>query len=249
MRSKKLTMTRKLRILAHARTTNNIKGTARKFKVQPSQIRQWRKNQAQIEALAKEKPKSQTLHKGNAPEKPALEQAVLNWVLETRANDTCVATEDIICKATALDPRFKNGNVAKMHSWVYKFMHRCNLSVRSATRIGQKSASNMEAVKRDYSKTIMSYFYSYVNNPKYFVNMDETNVYFNCKPKRTVNLRGQKTISIRIGSSSSLRVTVCVSIAMDGTKLPLFLIFKGTPHAQIERSLNFILPSGMHGCV
>ena len=79
--------------------------------------------------------------------------------------------------------------------------------------------------------------------------MDETNVYFNCKPKRTVNLRGQKTISIRIGSSTSMRVTLCVTIAMDETKLPLFLIFKGAPRAKIERSLGSILPAGMYGCV
>ena len=248
MRSKKLTLARKLRILEHARSTNNIRATARLFKVQPSQIRRWRANMANIEVAAKENPKVQTLHKGRKPKNSTLEENVLNWVLETRAQDTCVTTTDIICKATSLCPEFMQADTKKLHSWVYRFMTRHNLSVRTATRIGQKLASDMEAVQRDFSIRIMMQYFSIVNNAKYFVNMDETNVYFNCKPKRTVNLKGQKTISIRIGSSTSLRVTVCVSIAMDGTKLPLFLIFKGMPRKQIERSLEHILPVGMHGC-
>ena len=94
----------------------------------------------------------------------------------------------------------------------------------------------------------MMVYFNNINNARYFVNMDETNVYFNCKPERTVSVKGRKTISIRIGCSTSLRVTLYVTIAMDGTKLPLFLIFKGAPGGHIERLLDQILPNGMHGC-
>ena len=113
---KSFSLTRKLRVLAFARTTENIKRTARKFKAQTSQMCQWRITQAQIEALAKENPTSQTLHKGNAPENPASEQSVLDWVLDTRAKDSCVTTEDIIFKAIAFCPSFEIDDVAKMHS-------------------------------------------------------------------------------------------------------------------------------------
>ena len=78
--------------------------------------------------------------------------------------------------------------------------------------------------------------------------MDETNVCFNCKHKRIVNLRREKTISIHIGSSTSMRASVCVTIAMDGTKLALFLIFKGALREKIERCLGSIPPSSMYGC-
>ena len=39
-----------------------------------------------------------------------------------------------------------------------------------------------------------------------------------------------------------------VSIAMDGTKLPLFIICKGQP-GRIDSDLHILLPPGMHGCV
>ena len=60
-----------------------------------------------------------------------------------------------------------------------------------------------------------------------------------------MNQEHQKTISIRIGSLSLLRVTFCVIIAMDGTKLPIFLIFTGTAFAQIERLHANILQIGI----
>ncbi len=76
--------------------------------------------------------------------------------------------------------------------------------------------------------------------------MDETAIYFHCKPKRTVPRKGDKTM---IGRSSSRRLTLCVSVALDGTKLPLFVIFKGKSGGSIDRSLADIWPEGIFGCV
>ena len=88
-----------------------------------------------------------------------------------------------------------------------------------------------------------------IGNPKYSLNMDETAVYLNCSPNRTVYPKGEKTVSIMFGRSSSTRFTLAVTIVMDGSKLPLFVIFKGTPGGNIERSLNSTLPDGIFGCV
>ena len=107
----------------------------------------------------------------------------------------------------------------------------------------------MEQVRKDKSKAVMTTYLNEIRNPMLFVNMDETNIEFNCKPTQTVHRRGEKTISIRIGGSTSLRATLCVSIAMDGTKLPLFIIFKGQSGGRIARDLHNILPAGVHGCV
>lgn len=40
----------------------------------------------------------------------------------------------------------------------------------------------------------------------------------------------------------STRLTIAATFAMGGRKLPLLIIFKGTPVESIERSLPFILP-------
>ena len=44
-----------------------------------------------------------------------------------------------------------------------------------------------------------------------------------------------------------MRFTLCVSIAMDGMKLPLFVISNGKSNGNIEK-LPSILPAGMLGC-
>ncbi len=87
-----------------------------------------------------------------------------------------------------------------------------------------------------------------VQEKKLFVNMDETAFFFDCKPKRAVYMKGDKTVSIRVGGGTGKRPTLCLPVAFDGTKLPLFVIFKATPCGLVELSLPVILPDGLHGC-
>ena len=59
----------------------------------------------------------------------------------------------------------------------------------------------------------------------------------------------ERTVSIRVGGSSSRGLTLVVWVTMDGTKLPLFVKFKGKPGGSVERSLPSILSAGVIGCV
>ena len=51
-----------------------------------------------------------------------------------------------------------------------------------------------------------------------------------------------------IGGASSMRFTLAVTIAMDGTNLPLIVICKGVLGDHVERQLPGILPFGIIGC-
>ena len=64
MRNTKLTMARKLRIIEHTRTTGNVKASARKFRVQPSQIRRWRTMKSTVQSAAEANPAKRTTHSG-----------------------------------------------------------------------------------------------------------------------------------------------------------------------------------------
>ena len=78
--------------------------------------------------------------------------------------------------------------------------------------------------------------------------MDKTAFYFNSPPKRTVHAKNEKILSVNI-QGASLRITVAVPIAMNGTKTPFFAIFKGKPKGSIEKSPPSIFPKGIVGCV
>ena len=86
----------------------------------------------------------------------------------------------------------------------------------------------MQPVEDAYCHRIMTSHNRHRNNPKYLVNMDETAKYLNCAPKCTLYLKKEKTVSAMIGGSSSMRFTLAVTAATDGTKFPLFVIFKET---------------------
>ena len=86
--------------------------------------------------------------------------------------------------------------------------------------MSQITANAILPVIKDFRRRIVIPFPNQMNNPKFFINMDETAVYLNCSPKRIVHPKGERTVSIRVGGSSSTRFTLAVSVAMDGTKLP-----------------------------
>ncbi len=91
----------------------------------------------------------------------------------------------------------------------------------------------------------MTSFHNRVNHEHYFVNMDQTPVYMNCAPHLTVHKKGTKTVPIRVRGVNSQSFSLAVAVAKDGTKLPLFVVFKGMPGGSIERSLPEITPDGI----
>ena len=64
----------------------------------------------------------------------------------------------------------------------------------------------------------------------------------------TIAPTNSNTVSIRGSGSNARRLTACVACAQDGTKLPIFLVFKAKPGGLIERRLPRELPSGVYGC-
>ena len=53
---------------------------------------------------------------------------------------------------------------------------------------------------------------------------------------------------MRRGSSADKRCTVCIAVAADETKLPLFVIFKGAVSLPIANSHQEILPARLYEC-
>ena len=172
-------------------------------------------------------------------------ETVFHWTIELRQPELAVSTLYVIDKAVSSLPKFKEGNAEKPLYWVYNFMKHRNLSVRTRTRTSQILDSAMQPVRDVYCHRIMTSYNLRINNPKYLVDMDETAIYLNSALKRTVHLKGEKIVPVMIDGSSSMRFTLAVTVAMDGTKLPLFVIFKGKQGGTVEKQLSSILHAGV----
>ena len=115
-------------------------------------------------------------------------------------------------------------------------MRRRKSGISVRIRVAQETQIAMKEAAKDYSHRLMMSYKARINNPKYFVNMDETAIYMNCYPKRTIHPKGEKAASISLVGGSSYRITLALSIAMDGTKLPFFVVFKGELGKRVEKS-------------
>lgn len=144
-------------------------------------------------------------------------------------------------KAVPIDPSFKNGYKTKLRHRAYFFLLRHKLTTRVRTRVSRTLNSLMLTAKRDYCLRVITAFYKRVGKPKLLCNMDQTPLYMNFAPNRTVHHKGEHNLSIRTGGSSSARIAVAVTVAMDGSKFPLFYVFKCKTVSKIRSSLDAIL--------
>ena len=178
-----------------------------------------------------------TIHPGAKAEAIEIETQLYDQVTEQLRAELAVSTLEIIDKALSIDPQFKNGSSPTLQNWVYRFTKRHSLSVRTRTRVSQVTSTALQSVRQQYCRHIVTSYASNINNPLFFVNMDETAIYLNCFPNRIVDAKGEKNVPIMLDGVSGMRFTVAVSVAMDGTKLQLFAIFKVVPSRIIDRQL------------
>ena len=125
MRTTKLILTLKVEAVEFLEQCGNVRKIARKFKVQPCQIRKWRENYLKIKEEQEKSTRKLTVLSGSAVENPNLEESVYDWVMENKFAEHSISTTDIIDKAISL-PNFKNGNKTTLRNRVYQFLKRNN---------------------------------------------------------------------------------------------------------------------------
>ncbi|OWY92923.1 Pogo transposable element [Phytophthora megakarya] len=123
-----------------------------------------------------------------------------------------------------------------MWKWVYPFLYRHRLSIRRKTR---KLSGHLQKIRSEFVAALNERFKAgstLEGTPSSLrVNMDETAVFFEMTSDTTINEVNAQTVSIRGSGSIAKRLTACISCVQDGTKLPLFVVFKAKAGATIEK--------------
>ena len=63
--------------------------------------------------MTEQSPKKQTVHSGRQVEYKVLEDKLYEWIIDQRASELCVTTQDIVDKAISICSTFKNGDNKK----------------------------------------------------------------------------------------------------------------------------------------
>jgi transposase-like protein len=237
----------------------SVKSVARKYNVQPNQIRRWKRNftangelnvdgspdpaTLQTSCVRRRTRRVELCRQAGAGRKCLFSDKLIaelkDFFEKSRDEDFSISLRLMMAQAKLLSPEttLMVANTA-LESRIYRLLRKWDVSWRRGTHKAQNTR---------YSSEIMEDFHSYIRMKIKLLgvdccavyNADETNVYFSPQHTCTYAPRGSRTVAIK-GSDSSSRCTVMLGASMAGEKLPPFLIFKGKNNrsGHIKRELN-----------
>ena len=186
---------------------NNVKPTARKYNIQPLQIRRWKKKLEEFESeegitSAKKKRilSSKTLHKG-CIQKDVEKYDELKLYFENLRNMDRIVTVGMLClelKRISMS----DAPISSLRKQIYRWIGNKSIVHRRVTHVAQNTR---------YDEDVIKNFVEYVNgqiatgqySASNIVNIDETNIYYDMTGAITLANRGSMTISVRTSGSSS----------------------------------------------
>ena len=215
---------------------------AKKFEVEPKQIRYWKNQKNQLENAA---PYIQKLHKGREAYLPELEKNLSLWVTDMRQAAKAVTRNMVIRRAKSITKDYLNlysniNNFKFSNTWLEGFMKRFNFAIYRRTHIAQHLPDDLLQKQQSFLSFILYRRIQYDYPLKYIGNMDETPVTFDLPSNTTLDQRGTSTVTIRTTGHEKTYFTVVLSCLADGTKLPATCIFKlkNIPKEQFPQGIN-----------
>ena len=202
---------------------------ARRYSVHHKNAQRWLKEDLDKVRVSK---RSKRLNKKGGGRKLSypkeVDDEILQWILVKREEcNVPVSKQSIRMKALTkikpIQPEFKASE-----GWVQCFLQRHNLVLRQRTSIAQELPANLEEKVVRFRQDV--HFVRQNGDFPYhrIANMDETPVFFDTVPSKTVDTRGKKSIKVRTTGSEKRRITAVLSCTSTGKMLPPMIIFKGT---------------------
>lgn len=208
----------------------NVRGTAKRFDIEPKQVREWTKKKQKMLDTA---PHIMKIHPGKTAKYSDLEDNLFSWFNEKRESGNAVTRKLITRKAISLsrNKEFMSNNPGiagfKFSSkWLDGFLGRYDLTQRRRTTVAQQLPSDLIEFQQAFLSYVLYMRMQYHYPLKYMGNMDETPMWFDLPSNTTIHKKGEKTISIRTTGYERTSFTVVLGCMADGTKLPPVCIFK-----------------------
>lgn len=211
----------KLTVIAYASERSN-RASAHEFSVDEKSAREWRKEKNVLENMNPRK----RARRGPKARWPHLENDLKEWIIVQRENNRAVSTVAIKMKAKLLAAEKNIDDFKGGINWVFKFMKRNQLSVRTRTTVGQRLSDNWEQKLRDFQEFASKEVAALNLSPASIINMDEVPMTFDIPATRTVSETGVKTVKVTTTGHERTSFTVVLACAANGTKLKPMVIFK-----------------------
>ena len=226
--NRRITIEKKIEAVEYAINVKSNYKAAEKFGVSEWTIRYWKNEIEDLKKASKKKLKI-TLHSGHplSEERINLDIKLLEFVEINRKLGNPISIHSLVIEQLKLEPKLADITYHGQYESIQRFMKRNNLSLRVPGHIGQLLPFNIQKTISDYIIDLRRI----INNGGYsesmIVNMDETPLFLNMPPNKTVTNKGNKSVVIRTTNQEKIRITCMLAICGDGDKLAPYIIFKG----------------------
>ena len=210
----------------------SLKSIARIHNVQPVQLRKWKQKKVELSQTLKTK---KSIHPGRTSAIKHLENAIIGWVLDMRAEGVPLNYNILVVKACQMDEEFRRKSWNQQYDAI-RLLCRANCIVR---RCKTTTAQRRPQETVDEALQWLTIMRPIVVAPEvdrsFIINMDQTPVFLSMHPNQTLELEGTRSVVIRTTCNSTNRVTCSLAISGNGDKLKPMLIFKGVSTGKIAK--------------
>ena len=139
----------------------------------------------------------------------------------------------LVRKIGQLKPEFleKSSNARLM--CISRFLATNNLVHHVATQTAQRPPDEVHEDAKSHLVLAVPKCVEPTHDPKFVLNMDQTNSKFGNSPGHTINQHGARTINMRTGTNYSKRCTVALTVSASDEMLTPMVVFKGARHGHI----------------
>jgi hypothetical protein len=163
-----------------------------------------------------------------------LEGDLCQWIDNSRELELDLTPEQVAFEIMKLDPEFCADDLKRIRKWVYHFLVRNGYSIRQKSILLKKSLTFLGVPCTDCVVAVNERNRMYHVANDFIINMDETPLYNDQSPRKTIANRGQRSVHGKKTRTGEYRSTVILAISLSGNKLPPMIIFKGKPGKTVE---------------
>ena len=120
-----------------------------------------------------------------------------------------------------------NPSFQASEGWLRKFMCRHSIVLRAKTSVAQKLPKDLEAKIEAFYRDAQTRRENGKYPKEMIGNMDETPLYFDMIPSRSLEKRGAKEVRVKSTGAQKRHITVVLACTGAGKMLPPMIIFKG----------------------
>lgn len=187
---------------------------ARTLGINESMVRRWRRQREELSQCKK----SKKAFRGNKSRWPELEDFLEDWVNIQRTDGRGVSTVQIRLKAKTVATEMKIENFRGGPSWCFRFMRRKGLSIRARTTVCQQLPPDYQEKITNFGEFTQRKIEEYSIGPDQIINMDEVPLTFDLPLTRTVNKKGESSITLRTTGHERTNFTCVLGCTASGLK-------------------------------